>query len=234
MERHGVIVSRSICNIYHFVSSLARFVGFGGLGVLCLLAAPANAQSAPAVPDGFHIHGSMRLRYETIDGQTRPGLNAGDELVDLRTIVTATYRNGPFRAGAEVYDSRSWLANSRTPISTNEVNALEPVQARVAMDIAHPFGKRSSLALQGGRFLLNLGSRRLVAADDYRGTTNGFTGLRVDLVLKPFRATLIYVLPQQRRPDALPAVLDNKMALDYEGFDQVLWGGMVTWPGLAG
>lgn len=45
---------------------------------------------------------------------------------------------------------------------------------------------------------------------------------------------MIYVLPQQRRPDALPAVLDNRVALDREGFDQVLWGGMVTWPGLAG
>lgn len=176
----------------------------------------------------------MRLRYETIDGQVRPGFNPSDELVDLRTIVTATYRNGPFRAGAEVYDSRSWLANSRTPISTNEVNALEPVQAWVAVDIAHPFGAGTSLALQGGRFLLNLGSRRLVAADDYRGTTNAFTGLRVDLGLKPVKATLVYVLPQQRRPDALPSVLDNKVALDHEGFDQVLWGGMVTWPCVAG
>jgi hypothetical protein len=95
---------------------------------MLLLVAPAMAQSAPPARDGFDIHGSMRLRYETIDGQVRPGFNPSDELVDLRTIVTATYRNGPFRAGAEVYDSRSWLANSRTPISTNEVNALEPVQ----------------------------------------------------------------------------------------------------------
>lgn len=175
----------------------------------------------------------MRLRYETVDGQVRPGFNPGDELVDLRTIITATYRNGPFRAGAEVYDSRSWLAKSRTPVSTNEVNALEPVQAWVAVDIARPLGAGTSLALQAGRFQLNLGSRRLVAADDYRGTTNGFTGLRADLGLRPVKATLIYVLPQQRRPDALPSILDNKVVLDHEGFDQVLWGGLATWPGVA-
>jgi hypothetical protein len=28
---------------------------------------------------------------------------------------------------------------------------------------------------------------------------------------------LIYVLPQQRRPDDLASVLDNKVALDHEG-----------------
>ena len=31
---------------------------------------------------------------------------------------------------------------------------------------------------QAGRFTLNLGSRRLVAADDYRNATNGYTGLK--------------------------------------------------------
>jgi hypothetical protein len=171
----------------------------------------------------------MRLRYETIGGEVRPGFNASDELVDLRTIVTATYRTGPIRIGAEVYDSRSWLANSGTPLSTNEVNTFEPVQAWIAADIARPFGPGTTLALQAGRFQLNLGSRRLVASDDYRNTTNAFTGVRADLGLRGgVKASFVYVLPQQRRPDDLPSLLDNKVWLDREGFDQVLWGGVMS------
>ena len=172
----------------------------------------------------------MRLRYETVDGQVRPGFNASDDLLDLRTIVAATYKSGPFRAGAEVYDSRSWLGNSRTPISTNEVNALELVSAWVGADFTNPFGAGTSLAVRAGRMQIDLNSRRLVAADDYRNTTNGFTGLRADIGVKSVKATLIYVLPQQRRPDDLSSVLDNKVRFDHEGFDQVLWGGIVSRP----
>ncbi|HEX7873764.1 MAG TPA: alginate export family protein [Sphingobium sp.] len=195
-------------------------------------ATPAHAQHAPAPAssEGLDLSGSMRLRYETVDGQVRPGFNAADDLLDLRTIVAATYKSGPFRAGAEVYDSRSWLANNRTPISTNEVNALELVSAWVGVDIAHPFGPGTSIGLQAGRMQIDIGSRRLVAADDYRNTTNGFTGIRADLRLKTAKATLIYVLPQQRRPDDLASVLDNKIKFDHEGFDQLLWGGLLTRP----
>jgi hypothetical protein len=54
----------------------------------------------------------------------------------------------------------------------NEVNALEMVQAFVEARAPDLLGKGSIASLQAGRFLLNLGSRRLVAADDYRNTTN--------------------------------------------------------------
>jgi hypothetical protein len=49
--------------------------------------------------------------------------------------------------------------------------------------VADAFGTGTKLGLQAGRFTLNLGSRRLVAADDYRNTTNGYTGIRADLGL---------------------------------------------------
>lgn len=215
----------------HRVPGLRRSVPVAVSGLL-VLAGPAYAQHAPAVTtaDGLDISGSMRLRYETVDGQVRPGFNSSDDLVDLRTIVTATYTAGPFRIGGEVYDSRACLANTRTPISTNEVNALELVQAWVGADIDQPFGPGTSLNLRAGRMQIDLGSRRLVAADDYRNTTNGFTGLRADLGLKTLKATVIYVLPQQRRPDDLTAILATKIRFDHEGFDQVLWGGVISRP----
>jgi hypothetical protein len=193
-----------------------------------LLSAPAVAQT-PAPDPGLDLSGSMRLRYETIDGQARTGFNSSDDLLNLRTILTAEYRTGPVKLVAELYDSRARLADRRTPLTTGEVNTLELVQAYAAVEAKDAFGDGTSLTLQGGRFLLNIGSRRLVAADDYRNTTNSYTGLRADIADRNgLRGTFIYVLPQVRLPDDLAALLDNKPHIDRESFDQVLWGGTVS------
>ncbi len=204
---------------------------------LLLVSGPAFAQAAPgSVSDsGLDLSGSMRLRYETIDGQARTGFNAGDDLLNLRTILTAQYRTGPVRLVAELYDSRAWLADRRTPVTANEVNALELVQGYVAVDAPGTFGDGTSLSPQGGRFLLNIGSRRLVAADDYRNTTNGYTGIRADIAGRGgLRATFLYVLPQLRLPDDLDSLLDNKPRIDRESFDQMLWGATVSRPATIG
>lgn len=196
-----------------------------------LLLAPVTsfAQTAPSMVDGLDLSASVRLRHETIDGQPRPGFNASDDLLLLRTILGAQYRTGRVRVAAELYDSRAWLADRGTPISTGDVNAAELVQAYIAVETPDAFGPGTSLALQGGRFMLNIGSRRLIAADEYRNTTNGYTGLRADIAAKGgFKGTFIYVLPQTRLPDDLGSILDNRARIDRESFDQVLWGGTLS------
>jgi hypothetical protein len=168
----------------------------------------------------------MRLRYEAIANQARAGYNQDDDLVNLRTTLMATYHSGPFTVGGELWDSRVCGGNNGTPITSGEVNTLEMVQAFVG--IKGSFA-RNKLALQAGRFTLNLGSRRLVGADEYRNTTNGYTGLRADLAGgNGLNATAIYVLPQQRRPDDLASLRSNGVAFDHEGFDLVLWGGLIA------
>jgi len=175
------------------------------------------------------ISGSSRLRYEVIDGQTRPGANARDDLISLRTTLQAEYKADRLRLVGEVYDSRIWEAEAGTPVGTNEVNTLEVVQAYAALDVPDPFGAGSSATVQAGRFTLNLGSRRLIAADDYRNTTNGYTGVRLDAQWPGvLRATAIYVMPQVRLPDDIDSVLDNDTGLDRESDDLQLWGGMVS------
>jgi hypothetical protein len=179
--------------------------------------------------DGFALSGSVRLRFEEIEGQPRAGFDSTDSLFNARTQLLGEYRSGPVRLGAEIFDSRAYGADPGTPISTNEVNALELVQAYVAADIAEPLGRGSKLTLTAGRMTLNLGSRRLVAADDYRNTTNGYTGLRADVTAPGGTSLLlIYTLPQMRRPDAPDAVRDQKVAVDRESFDLVLWGGILA------
>lgn len=193
------------------------------LPILLLVTTPAHAE------DGLTLGANTRLRYETIEGQPRAGFNESDDLFNIRTIVTAEYRTGQLKLGAELYDSRVYGGDAGTPITTGEVNTLELVQAYIGYDVPDAFGAGTKLGLQAGRFTLNLGSRRLVAADDYRNTTNGYTGIRADLGLaNDLSATLIYTLPQVRLPDNRPDIVDNRVKFDRESFDLVLWGGLTT------
>jgi hypothetical protein len=184
---------------------------------------------ADDAPDGLTVNGAIRVRYEAIDGQARAGFNASDGLLNVRTNILAEYSTGDVRFGVEIYDSRVFGDDAGTPVTVGEVNALEPVQAYIAADILAPFGQGSKLTLTAGRMMLNLGSRRLVAADDYRNTTNGYTGGRADIAM-PYglKATLIYTLPQVRLPDGGRDLRDAKIQLDRESFDLVLWGGLLT------
>jgi hypothetical protein len=189
--------------------------------------APATAQTEAA--GDFLLSGTSRLRVEAIDGQARAGFNEADELVNLRTTVMAQYRNGPLRLVAELWDSRVYGDDRGTPIGTGEVNTAELVQAFAEVKTRGLIGTGSSATVAAGRFVLNLGSRRLIAADDYRNTTNGYTGLRADLAWQGgWNATLIYTLPQQRRPDDLGRLRRNVARFDDEGFDLVLWGGLLS------
>jgi hypothetical protein len=189
--------------------------------VFAATASPALAQDG----DGFDLSGSVRLRYEAIANQPRVGYNRDDALVNLRTTVMARYRSGPFTVAGEIWDSRVYGNNPGSPVTTGEVDTLEPVQAFVAWKGG--VGK-AKISAQAGRFLLNIGSRRLVGADEYRNTTNGYTGLRGDVLADRLTATVIYVLPQQRRPDDAASLQSNAVALDREGFDLVLWGATIA------
>ncbi|MCW4461225.1 alginate export family protein [Sphingomonas sp. BT-65] len=185
------------------------------------------AQSATAQQrEGLDLSATMRLRYEAIDNQLRVGFDPSDTLVNLRTTLLASYREGPLTLTAELWDSRVWGDDPGTPVSTGEVNTFELVQVHAAWRTG--IGK-TRVTLQGGRFTLNIGSRRLVAADDYRNTTNGYTGLRAEIAAPGgVSATAVYVLPQQRRPDDNAALRRGRVEWDHEGFDQVLWGGTLA------
>lgn len=206
--------------------------------VLLASAAPALASEAPwrlhdavDAPKALKLSGSFRIRYEAVGGQARAGLPSSEDLFNLRTNLFAEYAAGRIRFGAELWDSRVYGAKRGGSLSTNEVNALEFVQAYVAADLKSPLGAGTKGTLQAGRFTMNIGSRRLVAADDYRNTTNGYTGIKLDLAGKGgAAATLFYTLPQVRLPDGQPALLDNRVRFDRESGDLRLWGATAARP----
>ena len=179
--------------------------------------------------DALSLSGSARVRYENIEGQPRAGFNSSDDLLSVRTILNGDYRAGDWRFEAELYDSRAYGSDSGTPLSTADVNALELVQASIRYEARDAFGPGTKLNVQAGRFTLNLGSRRLIAADDFRNTTNGYTGVRADIGLSDrLSTTLVYTLPQVRLPDGGSDLVNNRVKMDRENFDLVLWGGLVA------
>jgi Alginate export len=192
------------------------------------IAVPAQALAASTAPNGWAMSGSLRLRGESLQGQPRAAHPEEDQWTSTRATLDLRYRAERFSVVTELWDSRVWNAGQDSTVSANDVNTLELVQAYVQADTGGWLGEGSLSSLQAGRFMLNLASRRLVAADDFRNTTNGVTGLRFDLS-DPHKgsASIFYTLPQQRRPDALDDVLDQRIRNDDEGWDQRLYG--ATW-----
>jgi len=196
---------------------------------------PWSLHEAVDAPDKLKLRASVRTRLESIEGQARPSLNANDTLLDVRSTLYAEYQTGPLRFGAELFDSRAYGGDLKTPIGTNEVNVAELVQAYVAMDFEAPLGKGTKAKLQAGRMALNAGSRRLVSSEEWRNTTNSYLGLRGDIGLPMgLSATGFYVQPTIRLPDDKPNLLDNAYRADRESSAVILWGGLATKANLVG
>lgn len=200
-----------------------------GLVAATLLAAAAGS-AAPAEPS-FSYSGSVRARYEALSGQSRAGFKQDDQLMSFRTMVGAEYHLGLLRLGAELTDSRAYLGDAASAVSSNDVDALEPSQLYVGLDLDRSFGEGSALGAQLGRFAMNIGSRRLISSDDYRNTGSSVAGMRVDgKAAGGWSGTTWFVLPSLRLPDDMASVLDNDIQLDRESHHMVTWGAIVTSP----
>lgn len=193
--------------------------------LLSCVAHPALAEESP-----FTLSASARLRVESIGGQFRPApAPATDTMVSLRTELAAGYDAGPVRFNAELWDARAWGQDARSSANTGEVNALELVQANMAVKLA---GK-STLTL--GRYTLDLGNRRMVARQRFRNTTNAFTGAHLELDGgKGRRLDLMFALPHQRLPDDVAGIREDRVKWDRENFDVMFFGAHGTLPQVLG
>lgn len=221
---------------------IRRFYWLAALSALAT-AAQASAkddtswtlQDAIGNPDDFNLSGSVRAQYEFLDNQFRPGQPKSDDLLVLRTTISAEYINGPVRIGGEIMDSRAYFDKQGSSVSSNDVNALEPIQAYIAVDLGKALGKGSRTSVELGRFTMDLGSRRLVGRNNYRNATNAFAGVKVDYEASDKTSvTAFYTLPLTRLPTANQDILDNKVIWDRQNFDLTFWGAFVNKPHLAG
>lgn len=199
-------------------------------GAASASAKPFNLQDAIG-SDDFKISGSARVRYESFDNTFRPTGPRAADLMLLRTRVKATYDTGPITIGGELRDSRGYLGDIDTPYGTAEVNPLELIQAYAKVNLGSVLAQDSSASLTAGRFLLALGSTRLVGDPSFRNTGNGFTGVRADWTSKAgAEVTLFYTYPQQRLPSTKARIVDNDVVWDRESKDLRFWGAFASVP----
>lgn len=220
---------------------MSVLVRLSGALLALAAAAPAAAQVAEStatplsdalsLPEGFSLKGSIRLRYEFIDGQPRAGFNSADDLFSLRTVVSARYDAGWIGFGADLFDSRSYFADAGTPLSTSDVNSLELVSAFVKLRARDVLGDGTSASLTLGRQIVPFGSKRLLGAEDYRNTLNAYVGARADVTFsKDAVASLFYLLPQIRRPDGFDDLSANRVGFDGQNFDTQVFGAFYAAP----
>lgn len=191
---------------------------------LLVLTSPASAQE-----EGFDVSGSVRVRGEALDGQPRVSLSTDDHAVFFRVRLAASYASGPFAIGGEVIDSRAYFEPRGSTVSNSEVDALEPVQAWVQI------APTADARLRLGRFTMNLGSGRLVVDENFRNTTNGFTGAKFDWGNKAGDAlTAFWTMPQQRLPDDDAGIRSDRLVRDRERTALQFYGAIATKAGVFG
>ena len=188
-------------------------------------------QQALGDPDNLSVSATVRVRYETLANQFRPGLKENSDILVIRSTLAALYDTGPVRIGAELIDARAYSADRNGSVGTGEVNALELVQAYIGLDLDDALGKGSESTLDVGRFTMDQGSRRLVSRNNFRNTTNAFAGVKVQ-VRKADKGsiTAFYTLPLIREPSDKDDIRDNRVKWDRESFDLQFWGAFVSQP----
>ncbi|MFM9936240.1 MAG: alginate export family protein [Novosphingobium sp.] len=211
-----------------------------------IISAPASAKQgllaeAVGAPDDLTITATVRARVEAIDGQFRPTAARNDSMVSLRTTVAAEYDAGPVRFGGELWDARTYGEAANSSITTSDVNALELVQGYVKFELGD-WGQSTKGGAKGGRglltagrFTMDIGSRRLVARNRFRNTTNAFTGVNLEWTGRGGeRLQAFWAMPQIRRPDDTQSLQDNRVKWDLETTAVQFFGADAMLPGVLG
>jgi hypothetical protein len=198
-------------------------LAFRGLALLSAFgtAAPALAQDGEGAPR-LSLDATSRVRFEAIDGQFRPNTAADDMFVSFRTTAAARLDIGAFTLGGEIVDARGYAQDARSSVRTNEVNALEPVQAYAAAKAGLAGG---TATLTGGRFSMDIGSSRLVGRTDFPNTVQSYLGAMAEWKSKgKDRVIAFWTRPFQPLPDGIDDIRDNKVELDRAGGNVTFFG----------
>lgn len=210
--------------------STRRVMAIGALLLLAVwpTAGPARAAepSKPlrldellGLPERLSITMDYRLRYEFLEGQFRAGRFGDDETLALRTRVRVTLALTEWLSlGAELQDSRAYLHDDQSTVNTTIVNTAALLRAYLQFDFDDALG--GSNLVQLGRITMDVGSRRLVARNRFRNTSNSFDGL--DWIWqspqREHRVRFFWTLPVQRLPFTRDELLVNEVEFDHENF----------------
>jgi Alginate export len=168
-----------------------------------------------------------RSRLEHLENDFRIA-NPGDATgFFMRTLLTAELRLLPFVMGAELADARAWTWTG-TPLNPTLVNPLDLLQGYLGLRTESLLAEGDALSLTAGRMTLDLGSRRLVARNEYRNTINAFTGIDLQWTSPAHDVVRTFaVVPVVRLPADPEGLAENAIELDRENLDALLWAAFV-------
>lgn len=121
-----------------------------------------------------------RIRYETLDNRFRVGETGSDQQLPQRTRFRLEIKRifAPLGFVMEFEDSRIHLDDSGSIVNNTMVNENDILQLYLNFAMK-PLGKsKLPSTFYVGRQTLDLGSRRLVARNSFRNTTNAFDAIR--------------------------------------------------------
>ena len=198
---------------------------FGLLGAAAADEQPWRLAEAMDAPEWLKLSGESRIRYEALDGQFRAGREGSDQLLLFRSLLLAEVDTGSFAAGFELQDSRTYLGDEGTPLSSSIVNPLDFLQLYVRFDdLPGAFGKASSSQLKVGRQTVSIGSKRQIERVDFANVIKSYTGAH--LVTKAERGDelhFLHVVPTARFPNTRPSINDNELSGDEEQWGRRIW-----------
>ena len=187
-------------------------------------AEPWRLHTALNAPDWLKLSGETRVRYETLGGQFRAAGSGGDQALFFRTLVHAEADIGPFAIGAELQDSRGYLTDSGTPLSSSFVNPLDALQAYVKINAPGLLGRSSKSEIQLGRQTVSIGSKRQIERVSYANVIRTFTGGHaISTNDRGDALHLLLVAPVARLPSERALAEDNVLDLDSEQFGRRIW-----------
>jgi len=171
------------------------------------------------------LRGESRVRYESLENQFRANRSGSDQLLLFRTLLHAQARADNWTLGLELQDSRTYLGDSGTPLSSSIANPLDILQLYVRYDDAPGLlGAGSSTQLTLGRQTVSIGSKRQIERVDFANVIKSYTGLHaVSTAARGDELHLVYVVPTARFPNRRPALDDNELSGDEEQWGRHIW-----------
>lgn len=186
--------------------------------------APWRLDSALGVPPWLHLGLEHRSRLEHLTDDFRAPTPTIASAWMLRTLGLVELRPAFLVATLELQDSRA-LATDTAALNTTHVNPLELLRASVGVRREGLFVPGDLASVTFGRQTIDLGSRRLLARNEFRNTINAFTGVHAEWAGSAGQGVRAFaVVPVRRAPSAVAELQQNVAALDVEDANALLWG----------
>lgn len=190
------------------------------------ISAYAQINDAPVNPSSeatLTVTGEARIRYESLDGQFRSDGIGSDQLLLFRTLMLIEADTTIADFGIEFQDSRTYLADSGSPLSSSIANPLDILQLYTRLNVPGVLGESADLTV--GRQTVSIGSKRQIERVSFANVIKSYTGLYYDNRADngdEFHA--LYVVPVGRFPDTRPELDDNGLSGDEEQWNRHIWG----------